>query len=248
MHIRPTMTVTVKDTDKRPRYLHVRDRLVERIQSGSWGPGQPIPSELDIAQEFGVSQGTARMAVATLAMENVVVRRQGLGTFVFEHTPDDELSRFSCLFDAGHERIGAGAGDWRPLSASATRIERRALHLPNGSRVLRISRVRTRKGKPFALERISLPETRFPWLASRENLPGTLYEIYQKDYGVHVVEAEERLTAVIADRTAARDLKVAAGAPLLRIERVAVALGGEPVEWRVSLCYLTDAHYRTRLR
>jgi GntR family transcriptional regulator len=237
-----------EETDKRPLYLHVRDKLVERIKSGDWAPGEPIPSEFAIAREFGVAQGTARAAVSVLADENVVVRRQGLGTFVYEHTPEEELSRFFCLFDSKRERITAEARNARPVRGSANQGERRELGLDKGSRVLRITRVRTRNGIPFVLERISLPEAQFPGLAEREKLPNTLYELYQKQYGVLVVQVEERLTAVVANGSAAKALATTPGTPLLRIERVALALGGKPVEWRVSLCYLAEAHYLTRLK
>jgi GntR family transcriptional regulator len=114
--------------------------------------------------------------------------------------------------------------------------------------VLRIGRVRLRGGRPFAVERISLPDALFRGLAHRAELPDSLYELYQKSYGVLVVGVEERLTAVVADRPAATALGIAPGTPLLRIERVAVALDGKPVELRVSLCYLADAHYRARLK
>jgi GntR family transcriptional regulator len=114
--------------------------------------------------------------------------------------------------------------------------------------VLRISRVRRRNGAPFILERISLPEKRFPGLAERPRLPNALYELYQRSYNVLVVQVEERLSAALADGSAARALEVAVGAPLLRIERVAFALGDKPVEWRVSQFHLDDARYITRLR
>jgi GntR family transcriptional regulator len=108
--------------------------------------------------------------------------------------------------------------------------------------------VRTRGGSPFALERISLPERLFPRLGDQKTLPNALYELYQKAYGVLVVNVEERLTAILADRQAATRLGIDIGTPLLRIERVAFALKEKPVEWRVSLCYLQNAHYLTRLK
>ena len=72
----------------------MRERLVERIRSGEWKPGQLIPNEFEIAAEFGVSQGTARKAISELAAEGLVLRRQGRGTFVVEHTPAHVLFRF----------------------------------------------------------------------------------------------------------------------------------------------------------
>src|SRR5258708_39970728 len=84
----------------RPLYARVRERLIERIRSGEWKPGQLIANEFEIAAEFGVSQGTARKAIGDLAAEGLVVRRQGRGTFVVEHTPAHVLFRFFNLFDA----------------------------------------------------------------------------------------------------------------------------------------------------
>jgi GntR family transcriptional regulator len=240
--------MTSPDGSTRPRYLHVRGQLVERIRSGAWAPGQLIPSEFEIAREFGVSQGTARMAVTALVAENVVVRRQGLGTYVYEHTQEEERARFTSVFDGARRRIATETRSWQPVAANASRIERRELNLATGAKVLRIRRVRIRDGSPFTLETVSVPAALFPDLAQRGQLPGTLYELYQKSYGVLVVSAEERLTPVAADRAAAKTLGVAVGAPLLRIERIAFALEGKPVEWRVSLCYLADAHYLARLK
>jgi GntR family transcriptional regulator len=240
--------MTAPDEARRPRYVRVRERLMARIQSGDWAPGQLIPSEFDIAREFGVSQGTARMAVAALAAENVVVRRQGLGTYVYEHTNEEELARFFSVFDAKHARINVDSRNSHPVQAAANSMERHALGLGAGAKVLRIRRVRTRDGSPFVLERISLPEALFSGLAEHGQLPNTLYAFYQKCYGVLVVRAEERLTAVPADRAAAKALGVKPRAPLLRIERIAFALNGRPVEWRVSLCYLADGHYLARLK
>jgi GntR family transcriptional regulator len=236
------------DESRRPRYLHVREQLVERIQSGAWPPGRLIPSEFDIARRFGVSQGTARMAVTALVAENIVTRRQGLGTFVYEYTREEELARFCCLFN-GRKRIDADVRSWRAVSARASRAECRELNLARGNNVLRIRRMRLRDGVPFALESISLPEALFQGLAAHKRLPDTLYSMYQESCAVTVVEAEDRLTAVLADRTTAKALKIAAGMPLLRIERVAFDLQGNPVEWRVSRCHLAaDAHFLARLK
>src|SRR5215470_18311744 len=93
-----SMSLPDKDAN-RPLYAQVRERLIDRIRSGEWKPGQLIANEFDIAAEFGVSQGTARKAISDLASEGLVVRRQGLGTFVVEHTPAHVLFRFFNLFD-----------------------------------------------------------------------------------------------------------------------------------------------------
>jgi GntR family transcriptional regulator len=237
-----------QDASRRPRYLHVREQLLERIQSGAWAPGQLIPSEFDIAEQFGVSQGTARMAVTALVAENVVTRRQGLGTYVYEHTREEEQARFSRVFNSG-EPVNVESRSSRAVPGRANRVECRELNLAPGSRVLRIRRIRLRDRVPFILERVSVPEALFPDLAAQEELPDALYGLYQQSGAVMVIEAEERLTVAAADRGTAKLLRVEAGTALLRIERIAFALRRTPVEWRVSLCHLAgEAHYLARLK
>lgn len=237
-----------QNEDARPLYAKVRDQLIERIRSGAWKPGQLIPNEFEIAAEFGVSQGTARKAISTLASEQLLLRKQGRGTFVVEHTPAHVQFRFFSLFDADRTQILPECGQTKPLLAKAEPEERDKLELDADARVIRISRVRTRRGKPFIAEAITLPEAMFPGLADRADTPNTLYDLYQKDYGVLVVRTDERITAVAADASATEALGVAAGTPLLKIDRLAVGLDDRRIEWRVSLCHLENAYYFARLK
>ena len=95
-------------------------------------------------------------------------------------------------------------------------------------------------------ETISLPEALFPGLADQPQVPNTLYDLFQKAYGVLVTRTDDRLSAVAADTATAAILGVAAGSPLLRIDRIAYGLDDTPIEWRVSLCHLAGAHYLAR--
>jgi GntR family transcriptional regulator len=232
--------------DARPLYAKVREQLVERIRSGVWKPGQLIPSEFEIAAEFGVSQGTARKAIGALAAERLVMRQQGRGTFVVEHTPAHVLFRFFNMFDAAGELITPDSRPTRPRVARASSAEEKALHLAPGAEVIRIDRVRTRAGIPFICETIRLPQELFPDLAHIEELPNTLYDLFQKTYGILLVRTEDRLSATAADADTAGVLNLAPGAPLLRIDRTAFGLDDRPIEWRVSLCHLQGAHYLAR--
>jgi GntR family transcriptional regulator len=233
-------------SDARPLYAKVREQLVERIRSGVWKPGQLIPSEFEIAAEFGVSQGTARKAIGALATERLVMRQQGRGTFVVEHTPAHVLFRFFNMFDAAGELITPDSRQASCTVAPADGPEQRALRLAPGAEVIRVGRVRTRHGIPFICETIRLPQELFPDLAQIDPLPNTLYDLFQKTYGILLVRTEDRLSATAADAETARALDLAAGAPLLRIDRMAFGLDDRPIEWRVSLCHLQGAYYLAR--
>lgn len=232
--------------DSRPLYAQVREHLVERIRSGEWKPGQLIPNEFEIAAEFGVSQGTARKAISELAAEGLVLRRQGRGTFVVEHTPAHVLFRFFNIVDEAGAAVIPDSRQASATLADANAEERRVLGLAPAAQVIRIRRTRTREGVAFIAETISLPQALFPGLAGHPEVANTLYDLFQKEYGVLVMRTDDRLSAVAADAEVAAELGVGPGTPLLRIDRIAFGLDDTPVEWRVSLCHLDRAHYLAR--
>ncbi len=233
--------VTSGKTIKQSLYARIHAQLVERIRSGQWKPGQRIPSEFAIADEFDVSQGTARKALETLAADKLVIRKQGHGTFVF--TPEDILYHFFNVFDHKGKRIIPLSRSTKCVVRKVNRIERRALGLQRNARVIRIDRLRMRGAKPFVTERISLPEATFPGLADLPEIPDRFYDIFQRDHGVLVLRTDERVTAAAADAKTSAKLKIPPGTPLLRIERIAFTFDDQPVEWRISLYHLQRAHY-----
>lgn len=241
------MSISDND-DPRPLYAQVRDQLIERIRSGIWKPGQLIPNEFEIASEFGVSQGTARKAIEGLAGERLVLRRQGRGTFVVEHTPAHVLFRFFNIADETGAPVTPDSTQIHAEVAPATGEERKRLGLDAGDEVIRITRVRTRETIPFIAETIALPAKLLPGLVDLPVIPNTLYDLFQKSYGILTMRTDDRLTAVAADTEAAAKLAVAPGTPLLRIDRTAYSLDDRPIEWRVSLCHLENAHYIARTR
>src|SRR4051794_26549380 len=77
-----------------PLYQQIKGLILQSLQAGEWKPGEAIPSEMDLAARFRVSQGTVRKAIDELAAENLVVRRQGKGTFVATHAEQHVRYRF----------------------------------------------------------------------------------------------------------------------------------------------------------
>jgi len=63
----------------------------------------------------------------------------------------------------------------------------------------------------------------------------TIYNLYQTDFGITVLRAQERARAILATREAVRHLGVAAGTPLLEVQRLALSFGQRPVELRTSV-------------
>ena len=91
-----------KSPSFQPLYMQIEALIVEGLDAGEWRPGEAIPSETELAARFRVSQGTVRKAIDALAAANLVVRRQGKGTFVATHSEDRVQFRFLRLLpDSG---------------------------------------------------------------------------------------------------------------------------------------------------
>ena len=235
----------------KPLYQQVKDLLIGRLIGGYWKPGDLLPSEMQLAEELGVSQGTVRKALDEMTAGNLLVRRQGRGTYVAEHDQEHALFHFFKLTDRRGRALVPESRVLRLARGVAKTTEAQRLSLAPREAVIRIARVRSLGGRPAIFERIVLPAALFPGLDERA-LPNTLYTLYARDYGITIGRVEERLSAVAAGAEAARHLGLDRDAPLLAIDRTARALdanpsGGRPVEWRLSLCDTRDQVYSVTL-
>ena len=233
-----------------PLYLQIRELLLQSLDAGEWKPGKAIPSEIDLAGRYNVSQGTVRKAIDAMAAENIVVRRQGKGTFVATHT-EEKSSMFRFL------RIRRDDGiDEYPKTrlvdvrrSKATADVARLLQLREGVAVIVLRRLLEYEGKPVVLDEITLPALLFKGLtkARYDAYRGSTYGFFESQFGVRMVRAEERLKAIAADAGSASLLRVPANSPLLAVERVAYTYGDRPVEWRRGLCSTKNHHYLNHL-
>lgn len=230
-----------------PLYAQVKALMMQRLIAGQWRPGEMLPSEFQLADLFGVSQGTVRKALDELAGENVVVRRQGRGTFVAEHDDHRALFHFFHLVGPDGERRLPESRLISVRKGLAGRLEAGRLAIGRGVPVIRIRRIRLLDDRPAIAETIAVPQKLFPDLADIREVPNTLYDLYERRYGITIARAVERLAAVAADERDAKLLETAPGVPLLEIDRTALALDGAPVEWRVSRCLTATHHYRVEL-
>ncbi len=233
-----------------PLYLQIKALLEKSLEAREWRPGEAIPSEIDLAHRYGVSQGTVRKAIDALAADNLVVRRQGKGTFVATHTEErTSLPRFLRI------RSNEG-GDVAPVSrllevrrAKAGVDAARLLALKPGDPVLVLKRLLEYAGEPVVLDEITLPAALFRGLtkARYDAYRGSMYGFFESQFGVRMLKAQEKIRAVAADAATARALNTDVGAPLLAVDRVTLTYGDRPVEVRRGLCVTRAYHYLNEL-
>jgi GntR family transcriptional regulator len=229
-----------------PLYQQIKALILRSLQSGEWRPGEAIPSEIELAARFKVSQGTVRKAVDELASENLLMRRQGKGTFVATHAEEQVQYRFLRLAPDQPSPLPGSARreflDCRRLRAPTDVA--RALQMKAGDMVVEVRRVLHFSGQPVVLDDIWLPGHLFKGLTADRlsEYRGPMYGLFETEFGVRMIRAEEKLRAVAADDTDAKLLEVPVGTPLLSVERLSFTYGDQPVELRQGL-YRTDHHY-----
>jgi len=232
-----------------PLYQQIKGLLLKSLQAGEWQPGQVIPSEVELAARFRVSQGTVRKAIDEMATENVLVRRQGKGTFVATHAEQETQYRFLRLTpdDGSPPALQRRLLECRRMRAPAEVA--RLLALKAGEPAVQVRRLLLAADRPVVLDDLWLPGLLFKGL-SAERLHawrGPLYRLFEAEFSVHMIRAEEKLRAVAAGDEEAALLAVTPGTPLLSVERLSYTYGDRPVELRRGLYHTAHHHYRNEL-
>ena len=229
----------------RPLYVQIQGLITKRIADGAWKPGDLLPTEHELAAEYGVSQGTVRKALIALEGEKLIVRRQGVGTYVARHARDTVLFRFFRIVTPEGARLSPKSRLIAQAIRLATAEEARQLSLPEGARLHAVTRVRTLKDAPAIYEFVVVPAAIIPVLdlPATEEMSEEMYVIYQERHGILITRVQERLQAIAAGPEEAQALGVPEGSPLLEIVRVAFDVSGRPVELRISRCDTRENRY-----
>lgn len=230
-----------------PLYQQIKGLILHSLQHGEWKPGEVIPSEMDLAARFRVSQGTVRKAIDELAAENLLMRRQGKGTFVATHAERQVQYRFLRLLPDSGDAREEGPAQRTILECKRSRASAevaRALQVRTGDPIIQARRILSFVGVPTILEDIWLPGQAFKGLTAEQmaEYQGPTYAMFELDYGVRMVRAEEKIRAVLPDEDQCALLRVSQQTPLLSVERLAYTYNDVPMELRRAL-YRTDTHH-----
>lgn len=230
-----------------PLYKEVRRRVLDALARGEWKPGERLPNESDLAQRFGVAVSTIRAGVGELTAAGMLVRRQGMGTFVARLDVDRQKLRFSNIYDSTGNKVSTRRQIKSIKKVRADPAMHAALRLGRNASVYvhSVSGVLTVAGNPVAVMELVLPAARFPGLRRKdlEQSSENLYSVYQRVCGVTVVRMEERIHAATANAGLGRKLGVQAGHPVLCVERIAYTFNDVPVEIRRRYYEGAEHHY-----
>jgi DNA-binding GntR family transcriptional regulator len=177
---KPHSAIDARQLDRRsfvPLYYQLQETLKEQIESGVWHPGDPLPSEPELARRFGVSRVVVRQALAILEDDRQIVRLRGRGTFVAEPKLDHRAGGLSRMLETARGGdVAVQVLDKR--TAAVERSIREALEAPEPEDVLRITTLLSVHGVPLAISYSFFRESEVGWLERAahvgRNLPSHL--------------------------------------------------------------------------
>jgi GntR family transcriptional regulator len=222
---------------RQPLYAQVEDALAARIRD-DLRPGDRLPTEDELIEQFAVSRITVRHAIQNLAARRLVVVEQGRGTFVARPRIEQQLTALTGFVE-DMEAVGLGASA-RVVTSEVRTADRgaaAALGLPAGGTARFIERVRLAEGHPVSFDQTWLPEDIGAQVASEDLNEEPIFRLLEEKYGIPLIEATYRLEAIVADDALAGRLETDRGAPVLRVVRTTYTNDQRPIDYELL-------HYR----
>ncbi len=224
---------TLNESSPGPLYQQLERKLRDAIRQKKLAPGDALPAERDLAEQFEVSRITVRKALDALVGEGLLNRRQGTGTFVAARV-EKSFSKLSSFTEDMKSRGRVATSKWlSKASGEVTPEESLTLSLGPGTPVYRFNRIRYADGAPMALEYTAVPAFCLP---APEAVESSLYEALEKT-GHRPVRALQRLRAVLFTDEQAELLEMTPRDAGLLIERRGFLKDGRVVE-------VTQSYYR----
>lgn len=219
------------ETSPVPLYYQLQEIIRSRIESGQWQPGQQLPPEAELCEEFSLSRGTVRQALADLVREGLLHRRRGKGSFVATPKISQDLMSFATGFSAyAKQAIGTELANRNisvnvvPANGSVSEL----LNIPAGSQVVEVRRVKLANERPYFLATSFLPMDLVPGLEKEDISAGSLFEFIRDRYGVQVTMVKGWFEPVLVNEYESSILNVEKGSPAMLYQRIRYS-GENPV-------------------
>ncbi len=239
-----TFVTNFMEIDKKsplPIYYQIQQIITEKIKSGELKPGDKIPSEHELCEQFGVSRMTIRQAINNLVKETQLYRKRGIGTFVQQTKVTQALEGLSSFTEDMKAR---GLNPSSKLISFAVKpaslYVAKHLGIEIESDIYEIQRIRLADNEPIAIERAYIPVYILPSL-SVDTVQQSIYQYVETESGHKLIRAVQEIEATIVNEEDAKWLEIEEGAPILILEQCSYIEGDIPLEF-VRCSYRADRY------
>lgn len=233
-----------------PLYYQLKERLQAQIRSGRYQPGDRIPTETELQENYGVSRITVRNAIAALVAEELLIKKQGLGTTVAKPRIVEDSTRLRSFT----EKSMAQGAHSEEVEAKVLRVELMPaqpricapLGIPLESRVIYVRRLRMIHDEPIAVFENYIRSD--IGVEINEDFSRSIYGIFEKDHGLTITGAERCIEASCAAGETAALLGLRQGDPILIIRNTTFMEGEIPIEYAEGVYRADRYKYTVKLK
>lgn len=230
------------DAAETPKYIRIREWLLERILSTGLRRGDKLPSESDLARQFDVSRVTVRQALEALRAEGVIESHHGKGWFLRQVCAVQNLGRlqgFGEIF--APMGVQARSQVLELVECEAPDAVAGAFGLPEGSEVMRIARLRIAGGRVMSYDLSYFPLEVGRRLRDQDLARNDIFVLLERALGMPLGFADVTIEIAPADGEVAERLHVPLATPLFRLTRLTHDRRGFPIDFEY-LWGLPDNH------
>lgn len=216
---------------KVPVYIQIHNRIRKEIELGKWTVGERIPSERQLADDFGVSRMTLRQAIQTLVDEGILQRQVGSGTYVASSKVQEKMSgttSFTEITESQGKQPSSKTVSYHTADPSMSEIEK--LKLADGEQILRMERIRYADKQPICFEVTTIPIKIVDNL-DKNDITSSLYKALEDKAGLKLGSASQTVSAMLASEKIATLLNVKRGSAILRLRQITTLDDGTPFEY-----------------
>lgn len=214
-----------------PLYFQLQEIIRARIENGEWQPGQQLPPEAELCEEFGLSRGTVRQALTDLVREGLLCRKRGKGSFVTDQKIAQDIMNLAGGFTSyAKDVLGVELGS-RLVSVRvipANKIIAEKLQLPEGSDIVEIRKVKLTGDRPYFVVTSLVPRAACPGLEQEDHSSGSLFDVLKEKYGLKAALVKGWFEPTLVSKDDACILEMEEGSPAMIFERIRYDASNRP--------------------
>lgn len=221
--------------DMAPKYTHIIQYFVEKIESGELKDGDKLPTEDVLCSYFNVSRITVRKALNELVYEGYIIKKHGKGSYVNAGVAKMQLNSLQGFTEEMKARGKVASSKILSIDLiDADEIISKKLDIEEGSKVYCIARLRLANDEPMSIENVYIPY----YLCTdieRHDLSGSLYEVLDHHYNLYPAKAEQSIESAVAGKKEQEILNIKLRSPVLKIERITYLSNNTVLEYVTSI-------------
>jgi GntR family transcriptional regulator, phosphonate transport system regulatory protein len=216
-------------------WTRIATDIADAIGRGIYAPGERLPSEHALADQFGVNRHTIRRSLASLSNQGLVRIAQGSGTYVEDFAVDLVLTKRTRHHQSlAHTGLKGGLLVLQAQSIRASSAQAKALQVPVRSSLLHLQVLGEAQGQPLHVSERYFPLPRFSGLGELVSQTGSITAAFQALGVADYTRQESRITAHIPEASVAAHLRQPMSRPVLLVESVNIDTAGVPIEFATT--------------